>query len=214
VLGRSDAYIGVLIDDLVTRGVDEPYRMLTSRAEHRVVLRHDNADLRLSPLGFEIGLRGAAANAAFLERRARLHDALERAETVRTICGGRTVTVAEALRRPETSPDDVADALPCDPETRERVAIEIKLAGYVRRQEAAIARARRVEDEAIPDNFAFDRVSALSLEAREKFVRFRPRSLGAAGRLPGIAPADVAILSVALRRERAARGDVRAPALV
>ncbi len=205
VLGRGDAYIGVLVDDLVTRGVDEPYRMLSSRAEHRVVLRHDNADLRLSELGFAIGLLPQDAHDAFVARRATLVDAIARANVLRSPAG----TVAERLRRPEVTAADVAAELPVDPEILDRVAIEIKLAGYVKRQEIAIARAARDESTGVPEEFAFGDVSALSLEAREKFARFKPRSLGAAARISGISPADVAILSVALHR---ARGAVATPA--
>jgi tRNA uridine 5-carboxymethylaminomethyl modification enzyme len=212
-LGRGDAYIGVLLDDLVTRGVDEPYRMLSSRAEHRVVLRHDNADVRLSPLGHAIGLLPQDAFEAFCERRERLEAGLVRARSLRlgAPCGAAPagVTVAEALRRPDVSADDVAVTFPVDPDTRERVAIELKLEGYIKRQNAAIERARRSEDDPIPDSFAFDEVVALSREAREKFVLHRPRSLGAAARIPGVTPADISILSVAVHRARMATRAVR-----
>ncbi len=209
-LGRETSYIGTMLDDLVTRGVDEPYRMLTSRAEHRVLLRHDNADLRLTPIGRDIGLVDDADWAAFEERRARL--AGTRALMERVKVGGRTIggavmpagaSVADVLRRPDVVYADVVDALgEGDRAIGERVEIEIKMAGYVARQEQAVRKAAADEAVPIPEGFDFSRVRALSREAREKWDRVRPRSLGMAGRVPGITPSDLAVLSVALRRER------------
>ena len=209
VLGRADAYIGVLVDDLVTKGVDEPYRMLTSRAEHRVLLRHDNADVRLTPLGYELGLIDDRAWLEFTERRRRLDEGVARASRDRAPVelGGRPGdTLADSLRRPETGPADVSGLLRdaagavLEPELAERVAIEIKLEGYVRRQTAAVARAVRAEHVKVPAEFPFESVRALSLEAREKLGRVRPATLGAAARIPGLGPADLAILEVHLRK--------------
>jgi tRNA uridine 5-carboxymethylaminomethyl modification enzyme len=218
-LGRAQAYIGVVIDDLVTRGVDEPYRMLTSRAEHRVLLRHDNADTRLSPLGHALGLLPDDAYTAFRARRDALERTLVAARRVRFSNEApralRGVTVAEALRRPEVEAGDVAFALPAaEPDSLERAAIKLKLEGYVRRQEIGVARAARSEGVPVPDDFAFAQVTALSREAREKFVRHRPRSLGAAGRIAGVAPADVAILAIALQRARSLAGTAAADASI
>jgi tRNA uridine 5-carboxymethylaminomethyl modification enzyme len=212
--GRESSYVGVLVDDLVTRGVDEPYRMLTSRAEHRVILRHDNADLRLTPIGRDAGLVDDAAWEAFSRRRSALEAGKRHAEATRLAPDALAgivlppgATLAGALRRPDVAIADVANRFPVevDPEIAARVEIELKMDGYVRRQQAAIDRAARDEAISVPLDLDYSAIRALSREAREKFEHARPRTMGAAARIPGVTPADVALVGVYVHRATAAQ---------
>ena len=202
VLRRDQAYIGVMIDDLVTKGAEEPYRMFTSLAEHRLVLRQDNADRRLMPVGREAGLVGDAAWRRFEEKARQIAEV--RGLLGRTRSGGRTLE--DLLRRPEMTWDklaaDVPDlaALSISAEVRDQVEIEVKYAGYLVRQEAQIQRTRDMEDRLIPPGLDYARIPHMRTEAREKFARIRPRSLGQAARISGISPADLATLMIYLKQ--------------
>ncbi len=202
VLRRDQAYIGVMIDDLVTKGTEEPYRMFTSLAEYRLVLRQDNADRRLAPVGREVGLVSDEAWRRFEEKDRRVREVQDVLR--RTRRQGRTLE--EWLRRPETTWEDLAAEVPdlaslaAAPEAIEEAVIEAKYAGYLARQVRQIERSREMEDRAIPAGLDFASIPHLRREAQEKFARVRPRSLGQAGRIAGIGPADLASLLVYLGR--------------
>ncbi|MBW3541638.1 MAG: tRNA uridine-5-carboxymethylaminomethyl(34) synthesis enzyme MnmG [Planctomycetes bacterium] len=201
VLDRSQAYLGVLIDDLVTRGVDEPYRMFTSRAEYRLLLRHDNANRRLTPIGRRVGL----VSDERWQRLEGLETEVERATKLIAARRYQGPTLEEWLRRPEIGWDELCAispevaALELSPAARRQVAIETKYAGYIRRQSLDIERAAGSERVRIPSTFDFLAVPQLRSEAREKLARVRPQNLGQAGRISGITPADLAVLMLYLK---------------
>ena len=219
--GRDEAYMGVMIDDLITRGTAEPYRMFTSRAEYRLQLREDNADLRLTEIGHELGLVDAPRWQQFSQKReaiARLQGQLAkkwiRAETaeadaVEQLWGKKLLKEAnlmELLRRPEV---DVAQLLPfadepvVDEHVAEQVAIQAKYAGYIERQQTEINRTQRYEHLRLPENVDYTGVSGLSNEVSEKLKRQRPETLGQASRIPGITPAAISLLLVHLKKKSA-----------
>lgn len=198
VLGRDQAYIGVLIDDLVTKGTTEPYRMFTSRAEYRLLLRQDNADMRLSQLGYELGLLPERNYRKFASKRDAVAAEVARLHSTRQDA---------ILRRPEVSYRQLANHNPSlADEVIQQVEIEIKYAGYIDRQEAEIEKFRTLEDKAIPDWLDYSTVPSLRTEARTKLQKIRPATLGQASRISGVSPSDLAILTVWIKRGRPVAG--------
>jgi len=198
VLGRDRAYLGVMIDDLVTRGVDEPYRMFTSRAEYRLRLRHDNADRRLTPIGHRLGLVDEQRWRRLEDKEAEIERVTRLLETSRS---GKD-SLARLLRRPEVTWEDLVERLPqleaVAPEVTRQLTHDAKYAGYIARQDLEIQRQRRLTERRIPGDLDFSAVDHLRAEAREKLTRIRPLNLAQAGRISGITPADLAVLMVHL----------------
>jgi len=197
ILGRDQAYIGVLIDDLVTKGTQEPYRMFTSRAEYRLLLRQDNADQRLSPLGLSVGLLPERNHRRFLVKEETIRLEMERLQSTRQ---GETL-LSDLLKRPEIEYANLPgrrDDLP--PEVTVQIQTRIKYAGYVSRQELEVEKLRSLEDRAIPAEFNYSSVPSLRIEARAKLEKIRPATLGQAGRISGVNPADLSLLMVWLKR--------------
>jgi tRNA uridine 5-carboxymethylaminomethyl modification enzyme len=216
---RDEAYIGVLIDDLITRGTNEPYRMFTSRAEYRLSLREDNADLRLTEIGYQLGLVGeeqwrqlAAKQAAILAEKQRLSQLWLRPETEDTAnldmtSIRREVNCLELLRRPEMTYQDLlrlpqVAAIVVATEVQQQIEIQQKYGGYIERQQAEIARLRRYEEATLPINLDYSQIRGLSSEVCQKLMQHRPTTLGQASRIPGITPAAISLLLVYLKKNQ------------
>ena len=197
VLRRDQAYIGVLIDDLITKGTTEPYRMFTSRAEYRLLLRQDNADLRLSQIGYEVGLLPERNFRKFEAKREAIDSEIRRLNSNHYISD----SLAKILSRPETAYADLPNRdESLSPEVIEQVQIAVKYAGYVERQEVEIEKFKKLEGKQIPAAFDFSTVPGLRMEARQKLVKIRPATIGQAARISGVSPADIGILMVCLKR--------------
>ena len=224
ILSRADAYIGVLIDDLVTKGTNEPYRLLTSRAEYRLLLRHDNADLRLTERGHELGLiseerynKFSAKKEAIEAEKNRLQSIIikptaEVQELIRSMGGSELkdgIRASDLLKRPEVSYDHIKQLVPSDIqldfETEEQTEIQIKYEGYIEKSLQQVERLKKMEDKKIPENIDYDAISSLATEARQKLKEVRPLTLAQASRISGVNPADISILLVYLEQGRIAR---------
>jgi tRNA uridine 5-carboxymethylaminomethyl modification enzyme len=221
-LSRSDAYIGVMIDDLITRGVNDPYRLLTSRAEFRLTLRHDNADLRLTELGHAVGLVGSEPYDRFQARAARIA-AIEKTLTETTVSGADNarlaalgiapvidrLTLMELWRRTEVTQEQIAALAGLDETASadglEQAFLTARYATYIQREQAQVTAARRADHVALPETLDYAGIRAIASEAREKLARLRPATLGQAARIPGITPADISALRIHLRAGETAR---------
>lgn len=224
ILARHEAYIGSLVDDLVTKGADEPYRMMTSRSEYRLILRQDNADLRLTEKGHSIGLVGEERYARFLERKKKYEEAMDYIRTQRFTpkeeinralesMGTAPLTTGtgadQILKRPEMTYRKMMEILGCpsfDEEAVEEMEITVKYEGYIARQEAAVRKAARMENEKLPLDMDYLSLDGISTEARQKMDKIRPLSLGQAGRIPGVSPADISVLMVYVKQRKGKKG--------
>lgn len=228
ILDRSQGYIGVLIDDLVTKGTNEPYRLLTSRAEYRLLLRHDNADLRLTPLGYEIGLIGEERYRRFVHKKEMVEQEIERlkmtkirpeteVQTILQETGSvllvNAVDLISLLRRPEITYNHISRMSPSPyeltDEIKEQVEIQVKYAGYIEKQLQQVEKMRKMEKKLIPEDIDYQAIHGISIEAKQKLEKVRPVSIAQAARISGVSPADISILLVYLEhynRVLAARG--------
>ncbi|MCC2250118.1 MAG: tRNA uridine-5-carboxymethylaminomethyl(34) synthesis enzyme MnmG [Bacillota bacterium] len=224
ILDRSQAYIGVLIDDLVTKGTNEPYRLLTSRAEYRLLLRHDNADLRMTELGYQLGLISEERYAKFVEKNRLVEEEkirlfkliIKPSEEVNYLLeqAGATplkeaIKAYDLLKRPELSYDLLASIIQADPklsaEVTEQVGIQIKYEGYIKKANEQVERMLKMEDKKIPVDIDYDDISGIATEAKEKLKKVRPLSVGQASRISGVNPADISILIVYIEQGNIAR---------
>lgn len=209
VLRRDQAYIGVLVDDLVTKGTIEPYRMFTSRAEYRLLLRQDNADLRLSSLGHEIGLLSFAAFSLVSAKREAITSELERLRQTRQ----GQVTLAQLLARPEMRYQDLPERRPLTDEVMQQVEFDLKYSGYIQRQADEVERFKSLEEALIPAWIDYDHVPSLRMEARQKLGKIKPATLGQASRISGVNPSDISIVMVHIKRGRKASTAESAPGM-
>lgn len=215
ILDRSESYIGVLIDDLVTKENHEPYRMMTSRAEYRLLLRQDNADLRLTPKGYEVGLISEERYQQVMEKQRQIHEEIDRLKSVKVGASQKVTefleendsmplhtaaSLAELIRRPELDYEKIA---PLDPDRTslpadviEQINIEIKYEGYIRRQMKQVKQFRRLENRKLPQNIDFTQIHGLRLEAQQKLNLYKPVSIGQASRISGVSPADINVLLI------------------
>ncbi|HEX9059849.1 MAG TPA: FAD-dependent oxidoreductase, partial [Clostridia bacterium] len=226
ILDRSQGYIGVLIDDLVIKGTREPYRMMTSRSEYRLLLRQDNADLRLTPVGYKAGLINSERYERFLNKKEAIEKEIERLQKVvvppsekvngfleasgsSTIKSG--IKLSELLKRPEIGYDSLSsideERPSLTPSVKEQVEISIKYEGYIKRQMMQVDQYKRLEGKKLPKNIDYENIHGLRIEARQKLSKLRPDSIGQASRISGVSPADISVLLVYLEQIR--RGPIQ-----